>query len=510
MNNLKILKVGTAFILEAISFTHSKNIEKSAPSIQWTITPEGGSAENIGTGKALNYTISKKYAGKKVTFRAYIKEDSNKRHPKQCLTCFIEKQVSVAGVLIKEVTGATKAEVGDTVEYKVSKYNIGANKVTAAQKKQIKWDWKIEGEEKKILVDEYNNLYLGETIRVTVPEAWAGKNVTLMPYMNQSSEKTSTKINIASLEENIIIIGTQQHNSSKLANILRRDVGINSKLMFVHQALRRVVLNKELPWTILFCAEGYTQMQQERIKKAFKAAADFLKEFVLVSSNQDIVNYINTKDVNGKKAIRSSGQVRRILFYSHGIVKEILPWMGAWADGDSFNIEKAEKMNSSVFTKDALIYSFACRTGLGNTAIGATVYKNEKKVERYNLLSAESLAQKMANATHATVHAYLKRTWYGNTLFTDDEYDFMDAIDSNKSKKAPKRDKVKAGEKYSSILKSGANSQELKRFNELYKIRKELELIDGATFLPRGALNPVSAAETPEGLPDDMKTYKKM
>ena len=39
-------------------------MERSAPSIQWTITPKGGSPEKIGTGKAINYKITDKYAGK--------------------------------------------------------------------------------------------------------------------------------------------------------------------------------------------------------------------------------------------------------------------------------------------------------------------------------------------------------------------------------------------------------------------------------------------------------------
>lgn len=166
-------------------------------------------------------------------------------------------------------------------------------------------------------------------------------------------------------------------------------------------------------------------------------------------------------------------------------------------------------MSSNVFTKDALIYSFACRTGLGNNAIDTTVYKNEKKGERSNLLSSESLAQKMADTTHATVYAYLKRTWYGDTLFTNDEYDFMDAYRAYRYKTPPERAKVKSGEKYNTILKNGSNPDESRRFNELEKIRKEFEYIDGAKFLPRGALHPVRAGETPKGLPDDMKTFKK-
>lgn len=120
MSNLKTLKVGTEVILEAISFTHPKNIEKSAPSIQWTITPKDGNSENIGTGKAIKYKIPDKYKGKNVVFRAFIKEES--KQPLQKLTCFVEGQVSVEGILIKKASPPINASVGDRIECKVTEY----------------------------------------------------------------------------------------------------------------------------------------------------------------------------------------------------------------------------------------------------------------------------------------------------------------------------------------------------------------------------------------------------
>lgn len=61
--------------------------------------------------------------------------------------------------------------------------------------------------------------------------------------------------------------GTQQHrpiNSLKsfIGSILF-DVNEWSKMMFVHQALRTVLLNKEQEWTILLCTQGYEKKQIE-------------------------------------------------------------------------------------------------------------------------------------------------------------------------------------------------------------------------------------------------------
>lgn len=189
MSNLKVLKIGTEFILEAVSFTQQKNIERSAPSIQWTITPKGGSPEKIGTGKAINYKITDKYAYKEVVFRAFIREDSYKMYPQQCLTCFIEEKVSTEGVLIKKVGKSGSEKVGGTIECKVTQYNKPFDKITEAQKRAIKWDVKVGDREKKVFTTDKNEPYRGETIKFIVPKSWSGKNVILMPYLNQSTEK---------------------------------------------------------------------------------------------------------------------------------------------------------------------------------------------------------------------------------------------------------------------------------------------------------------------------------
>ena len=405
-------------------------------------------------------------------------------------------------ILVESVSGSDVAIPSEKVVYTVGRYNV--SHVDDNDKRRIKWVAQVD--EKRQLLP-----VRGESVTITIKEEWSGKKIIIMPYMVSPIKKVSVTTSVAA-KENIIVIGTQQHNSSFGANFLRRDVAKNSKLMFVHQALRRVVLNEKMQWTVLFCTEGYTDKQKEKIKETFLSTSSndkIVRKFINISYPDNIVNYINCGNIDGIDT-KEKIIVARILFYSHGIVKEILPWMGPWENGNSFNIQKAEKMKSNVFTEDALIYSFACRTGLGNTDIDETVYKNKKTGEKYNLLSAESLAQKMANATNATVYAYLKRTWYGDTLFTNDEYDFLDAYEAYTNNTKPERPNVKSGTKYNNLLKNGPDEKEKERFKQLDEIRDEMKPIDNATFLARGALHPVRAADTPTGLPDDMKTYKKM
>ena len=84
-------------------------------------------------------------------------------------------------------------------------------------------------------------------------------------YVNSSKVNEVQTILIKKNEERIILIGTQQHRpitgpSSFIGSFIF-DVNKWSKMMFVHQALRQVLLNKEKDWTILLCTEGYGNLQ---------------------------------------------------------------------------------------------------------------------------------------------------------------------------------------------------------------------------------------------------------
>lgn len=72
---------------------------------------------------------------------------------------------------------------------------------------------------------------------------------------------------------------------------------------------------------------------------------------------------------------RAKCKIARLIFYSHGIVNEILPWLKGVSKGHTFDRSVAAKLNKDSFTDDAQIYSFACRTRLGNPEIDETVYR---------------------------------------------------------------------------------------------------------------------------------------
>ena len=74
-------------------------------------------------------------------------------------------------------------------------------------------------------------------------------------FVNSSNPNEIQTILIRKNEERIILIGTQQHRPitgpRSFIGSFVYDVNKWSKMMFVHQALRQVLLNKENDWTIL-------------------------------------------------------------------------------------------------------------------------------------------------------------------------------------------------------------------------------------------------------------------
>lgn len=306
--------------------------------------------------------------------------------------------------------------------------------------------------------------------------------------------------NIKKQEENIIIIGTNQHRGGTTRDKIvdfaidtlfyERDVNKYSKMMFVHQALREVRLNTDKKWTILLCTQKYTAKQIKKIKAAFYDEEE-MKNCVAnvidigIWELSKIINYINFGDINGntKSMKRKCIKVAHLSVYSHGIVGAFLFWMYDLLPGRYFDKDWASKFKKEAFTSDAKIYSYACRTGLGN--------KNFDLAKgNLDLMEDKSLAQALVDATGATVYAYYRRTSYEDTLLTKNE-----------------RDKIEAYAKFSKEEKKSVKlTDEETKLYEIWCTNKYF--VDSDILYPKGALNPVRADSTPIGLATSMVTFK--
>nr|WP_314494452.1 hypothetical protein [uncultured Chryseobacterium sp.] len=315
----------------------------------------------------------------------------------------------------------------------------------------------------------------------------------------------------------IIVVGTQNYSSSTARNLLFQGVGEGSKMMFVHQALRRMRMNRGIKFDFLLCITGYSSKQRAAIKEAVESK--FRGKYIEVTSAGEIINYINTGDKGNSANIseeRTNKKIQQLLFYSHGVVGEIslgLAPIGADITPYSFEKEQAEKLSKDAFSSGGSVYLYSCRAGIGNSSIDKTIYidPSGSKVDvnnRYNILSSESIAQKVANSSKVKVYAYLKRTDYEKTLFTTDELcfsDYMKARAENKTSVGNNR----CGTAYSHLLdqEKELTEQEKQRWREWSAIEANMVKIDDAWFDPDGARHNVGAAPSPEGVPDDMRTF---
>ena len=327
-------------------------------------------------------------------------------------------------------------------------------------------------------------------------------------YVNSSNTKETQTVYIRRNEERIILIGTQQHRPitgpKSFIGSFVYDVNKWSKMMFVHQALRQVLSNKEKDWTILLCIQGYGKLQIELIKKYFNQmlksdgskTVRYIKE---ITNLNEILLYINRGD---NKTNRNFYMITELIFFSHGDVRGISPWMGDIPMFTDPYIDKkfVENIESYAFDPDATIYSYACRTGLGNPKI-------DKEAKGLDPMKEESVAQAFANVTGATVCAYLRRTSYYDTLLNYDERDFIDAVHFYIRKDRDKRE-------YNGYTQFQENpiltAEQLKKFNDLDSIwNGEKYLVEGEILYPDGARYPVTYDETPTGVDPDMKTFRK-
>lgn len=363
-------------------------------------------------------------------------------------------------------------------------------------------------------------------------------------------------------KEYIIVIAPQkfQHGDDMLSgirNTIKNDAGSNGKFMFVHQGIRRVKLNQEFNfnWSILMYTYGYTESQITKTKEAFQKLAPECN-FIKIASYQEAINYINTKNkdkATDDKKLREKYLVERVFIYCHGFVGKLAMGLTNRSSGDEkldWDEKVVSKLDKEAFSKTVKIYSFSCKTGLGNTELGedANIYENiyigteqsghsnsvgipvshkvydKKIIGTKPLLGEKSLAQKFANATGAIVYAYCSRSEYSDTLNTTDELDFIQYYREGKygikvGEEGNFVDKTmylagvknkRNNKKYDYLLsKNKITKDDDKRYLELMKIKKRRVMIDNGLFDSEGARYPVRGGDTPVGVPNDMKTYTK-
>ncbi|MEO8255703.1 MAG: hypothetical protein ABI554_15100, partial [Flavobacterium sp.] len=410
-------------------------------------------------------------------------------------------------------------------------------KPTASELPLLKWSVKLDDDQKEIILGTAAlNKTEGDKIIIHLKLRHNFEKARVYAFYQKADDSVSVEFKLAKrILQNIVIIGTQNHRGDTALDNPKSwvmGVGSGSKLMFAHQAIRRVRMNKDAKFAVLMCEDGYDAEHLKAVKDAVINL--YGGEFYQVNSAQQIINYINSGDKtkSGISEARNNNKVKQLFFYGHGLVGEIALGMGKFGDFSdyAFGAEEALKLSTDAFNSNSHIYSFACRTGLGNPDIDKSIYKKQIKSStsigltsmgiplshdefetvKMPLYSAQSIAQKISNQTNATVYAYLRRSDYEETLFTKDELCFSDYMKIREGDKNIKPNKERCGNKYDYLLSSKykLTEEENKRWSEWKSIESNLKKVAGAFFDPDGARHNVKAAPSPVGVPADMQTFK--
>lgn len=150
--------------------------------------------------------------------------------------------------------------------------------------------------------------------------------------------------------------------------------------------------------TIAYVEDDYTHLE--------KLTLDHLRdqkgfEIVKLASSSDIVSCLNKN--------RDEYKLLDVMFFSHGVVGSICLNYSGDEDID-LSTTNVIQVNKKAFAPNGRIFSFACRTGVAVDDY-TRGFKNESDAK-----PDQSLAQIMANHFGIEVHAFLRRSNYGDVL----------------------------------------------------------------------------------------------
>jgi hypothetical protein len=224
----------------------------------------------------------------------------------------------------------------------------------------------------------------------------AGKTKTVTAKLTPTEEKKriNVKVKIA-LTENIIFIGSEMYYDSFWL-----------KMMFIAAAYRMAhSMRKADRIIIAYVDEGYTYAEKLSInqlgaycEKSFDIKAVEIKK---ITASSDITSLLNRE--------RDKYKLLDVFFSSHGLTGSIdLNYRGS----NQIRLDKnsVSTLSKESFSSHGRIFSYACRTGISAEDYGrGFTSETEAKPEK-------SLAQLLADHLKIEVHAFLRRTFYGNVL----------------------------------------------------------------------------------------------
>lgn len=273
----------------------------------------------------------------------------------------------------------------------------------------------------------------------------------------------------------------------------RSDKG--NQYMFINQGLLQLRLfpNSTPNYTkqriLVVFQHGYTQTDINRINEYTKSLN---ARIVYVKTVDELVKFLNQR-------IEKQRSIKKLVFFSHGLVGKIsLRYEGDDIRSGEFTSSSVSNVNKMVFSYDAEVTSYACRTGIGKDGDS---FKNSAEA-----LPEESLAQDMANKWMVTVKAFERRSLYAKTYGTSQEIQ-----EANNAKQIivnyqEQEDLYKQG-KIKEKPKKPPNFDRLNERLQSQNTRDQNAQGDNGPIMPLGAWHLPTSGATPTGLKNGIQTY---
>jgi hypothetical protein len=179
---------------------------------------------------------------------------------------------------------------------------------------------------------------------------------------------------------------------------------------FINQGIRQIrqyVFDKKGidKKVFLIFREEYEEKALARVKKIITET--YKADYMELDNISDLVDFVNQREAKTRF-------IKKLDIFSHGLVGSIeFGYHTDKADTYRLKAEQAKQLKPAMFDDDAIITSYACRTGVG---VDREKF-SEQMDKRYN----KSLAQVLADNVDVTVHAYARRSNYDGTYGTAEE-----------------------------------------------------------------------------------------
>ncbi|AJQ97926.1 hypothetical protein [Gynuella sunshinyii] len=256
------------------------------------------------------------------------------------------------------------------------------------------------------------------------------------------------------------------------------------KMMFFAPAVRdiRRARDEYDHFRLIYFNHGYNN---EEIKQVQTSLKDIDVTMVAVTNIDEMLTELNQKSPVCK--------IQRLNIYAHGIPLEIsFNYHSDSEEKCSLSMQHISKIDKTIFCADAVIWSYACRTGNGAKGLWNEVsqeftYPGTTADDSADI--EKSLAQAMANQTDRPVYAWLTRTLY--------EYIWDDQGDQSYRKT------------FIDIPHPGTDGGWKRELKDLIPFSEEDDKDDLVLWNKQGAKRGVVGGNTPHGLSNSPHKFTK-